>query len=339
MSHRICLNLAFMTSHTWSFTESLCAGATKSPLSQRAMESAQRRANNATFRGSPTSSPAVSPGTMVECERYLESCPQHDLHLTVCLDADVSRESVPLQPLKFPRPVPTMCTPSSATSAIPCTPDYGSQRAASRIPMPMTSESGQTPHSTVPSLPGRHWDAARGLVPSHAISGGDSLAASTASRACSLHHASSGSPSQDLDNVLGHEDVTSGPCMPPPYDVSTLNDFSAIPQSPIVSASHGDSLSPGESGPESNHSCGFKENVHHTQRGKTSTEVDADSVASLGSFLELEDAGQGTPKRIASVHVACTRVASSTLASSGFTFSATPLKTHGVCARSSVIAA
>lgn len=216
------------------------------------------------------------------------------------------------------------------SSAAPYTPDvdytpkYDVHRQRSRIPMPTAAQASKPGLFPSPAQP---LSSAQKDVSSFALTGEDSGSMSTTDE-CGVSQrqpSCASASSVDLDSASGREGILFDGGMQSPSAQRCIGDANAVPQSPMVSASP-------DSMPDSTYTSSEKQTAHCTPT--QGIEVDADSVASLGSYLELEDGVQQTsPDGIIPPAAAVTDIqpSHSAVEGAGFTFSALSVTpTHGV---------
>lgn len=198
--------------------------------------------------------------------------------------AETSRESVSYSSMRAPR------TPGAED-----TPKYDVHRQVSRIPMPTPAHVSKAGPFPSPSQP---LNSSPNEVSSFAVACDESASVSTIDPECgsSQRQPSCASASSvDLDSASGREGVLfDGGMQSPSVLHGCHSDMKSVPQSPMVSASAGGSASP-DSMPDSAYTGSETQTSHPRVPPAKHAEIDADSVASLGSFLDLEDVAQQTP--------------------------------------------
>ena len=137
----------------------------------------------------------------------------------------------------------------------------------------------------------------------------------------------------DLDSASGREGLLfDGGMQSPSVQHACPRDKNSVPQSPIVSASAGGSASP-DSMPDSAYANSETQSSRPRLTPTKGAEIDADSVASLGSFLDVEDVAQPTPHGSMTYQAPAateTQPCHKATEGAGFTFSAVSVTpTHG----------
>lgn len=248
--------------------------------------------------------------------------------------AETSRESVSQSSMRTPTPRVLHTTKAENADK------YSANRDASRIPVPSPAKLSQPfPEIAqkaqlwqVPS-PAQPVDSPQNEISSFALSGEDSLTQSVMEDHGETHRqpSSASASSADLDSASGREGLLFNGSMQSPAAERGIGDMNAVPQSPLVSASAGGSASP-DSMPDSAYTGSDNHGAHSTL--KKEVDADADSIASLGSYLELDDgSGQPTPGSTIPAISMVTEAERSPVSgdAAGFTFSALSVTpTHGV---------
>jgi hypothetical protein len=247
--------------------------------------------------------------------------------------AETSRESVSLQSSRrlHPTPKPAVFHTSDENS----TPNYDVYRSLSRIPVPTSAQTSKPVLCPKPAQTAESSDDIR----SFSLTGEGSVCMSVTDdiSAAQRKPARVSSSSVDLYSASGREGIPFNEGMQSPIAQGSHGDTNAVPQSPMLSSAAKSSSAFGSASPDSTPDSAYDSSSRHTTRctpAKGFDVAEVDSVASLGSYLELEDdrVQHATPRRIVlPATVDADTQPSHTAAEGGFTFSAlSTTPTHGV---------